>query len=102
MEHWKVIFSGRMEDNIVRLNPQTGKPETVTSVFKKLKIVADAAYECPHRVITYRLRADEGDVYYLPHPMCTDCRVEMTLTSLWGVETGLAVDGFVAIGAIEE
>jgi len=71
-------------DEEVRLNPHTGKPEMVMSVFNKLKLVSDAAYECPHRVMTYKLRADEGDVYCLPHPLCADCRREMTLTLLWG------------------
>jgi hypothetical protein len=46
---------------------------------------ADAVYWCEHQTIYYRLDSGKADEYYLPRPVCVNCRTDMVLIVLFGV-----------------
>ena len=58
-----------------------GKPSPDLSRAIKM---ADCVYRCEHRTAAFKLRADEGGMYRLPHPVCVDCRAELSLVTLFG------------------
>lgn len=84
MERWKTVFS--LDYHSKKLSPHrlaaSILPHERASVIRKATV--DAAYNCKHRLVGYKLRPDDADLYYLPRPVCTDCRAEMELVSLFG------------------
>lgn len=76
-----MTFSARREGE-TRRNPFSGNTESIEVAYKKASMIADLVVECEHRMATYRLRPDEGEMYHIPHPWCVDCRAEMKVVKL--------------------
>lgn len=83
MERWKVVFA--LDYHSRKLSPKRLStsilPHERGAVIRNANV--DAAYDCRHRLVGYKLRPDEAELYALPRPVCPDCRGEMELVSLW-------------------
>ena len=65
-----------------------GKP---SPELKRALKMADCVYRCEHQTAAFTLRADEAGMYRLPHPVCVDCRAELSLVQHFGETTSAGV-----------
>lgn len=72
---WTVLFSVNKEMN-----------EGQKKNYFKFKRRCDAMYECEHQTIFYSLESDQADAYYLPNPVCVNCKRQMHLVELFNAD----------------